>query len=125
MKLHYAGYQPGAAGFGWATCNSSLVRELGKRCQLVSDKSHVTSHTSLPDVVFIPLADHDFNPISNARGKVNLAYTFFEFELGPNAAANAKKYDVVFAGSSWCLDRMRERGITNGELLIQGVDAGV
>ena len=116
MKLHYAGYQPNASGFGWATCNNAMVREIGKHCELVSEGA---------DVVFMPLVNHDLAPATHARGKVNLAYTFFEFELGANAVANAAKYDVVFAGSTWCLERLAERGIRNTALLVQGVDSSV
>jgi glycosyltransferase involved in cell wall biosynthesis len=111
MTLHYAG-QPGQ-GYGWGTCNTHLRAELAKL---------VTINEGTANVVFMPLADHDLNPATPARGEVNLAYTFFEFELGPNAAAKAAKYDVVFAGSTWCLDRLAERGIHNTALLIQGVD---
>jgi glycosyltransferase involved in cell wall biosynthesis len=114
MTLHYAG-QPGQ-GYGWGTCNTHLRAELAKL---------VTLNEGTANVVFMPLADHDLNPATPARGEVNLAYTFFEFELGPNAAANAAKYDVVFAGSTWCLDRLAERGIHNTALLIQGVDSKV
>ena len=112
MKFHYAGI-PGE-GFGWGVCNKNLISELGKRIELCGPEN--------ADVVFMPLADHEFNPISPARGKINLAYTFFEYPLGPNAAANAAKYDIVFAGSTWCIEQMKERGITNTRLLIQGVD---
>lgn len=123
MKLYYAG-TPGE-GFGWGTANTNLIKELGKRIEIWNPTFATLAKIEfqdLPDVCFMPLADHDFNPISNARGKINLAYTFFEYPLGPKAAENAAKYDVVFAGSTWCLERMKERGITNGELLIQGVD---
>lgn len=112
MTLHYAG-QPGQ-GYGWGTCNTHLRAELSKL---------VTLNEGTANVVFMPLADHDLNPATPARGEVNLAYTFFEYELGPNAAANAAKFDTVFAGSTWCLDRLAERGIHNTALLIQGVDA--
>jgi glycosyltransferase involved in cell wall biosynthesis len=112
MTLHYAG-QPGQ-GYGWGTCNTHLRAELAKL---------VTLNEGTANVVFMPLADHDLNPATPARGEVNLGYCFFEFELGPNAAANAAKYDLIFAGSTWCLDRLAERGITNTALLIQGVDA--
>lgn len=118
MNFHYAG-QPGE-GYGWGCCNKNLnaaLHEIGV-CLVTADCPII--HTC-----FMPLADHDFNPVSRARGKVNLAYTFFEFPLGPNAAENAKKYDIVFAGSTWCLERMEERGITNGKLLIQGVDQNI
>ena len=114
MTLHYAG-QPGQ-GYGWGTCNTHLRAELAKL---------VTLNDGTANIVFMPLADHDLNPATPARGEVNLAYTFFEFELGPNAAANAAKYDLIFAGSTWCIDRLAERGITNTALLIQGVNGDV
>ncbi len=113
MRLHYAG-TPGE-GFGWGCCNKNLLRELGKLAEITTDA----------DVVFMPLADHDMNPATKARGKINLAYCFFESPLGPNAVENAARYDIVFVGSTWCLERMRERGITNGEVLIQGVDHSI
>lgn len=121
MKLHYAGYQPEASGFGWATCNRNLHGELSRLCEMVDHGEHVRYR----DTVFMPLVNHDLEPASPAFGKVNLAYTFFEFQLGPNAAENAKQYDTVFCGSSWCLERMQERGITNGKVLIQGVDHSI
>lgn len=111
LTLHYAG-QAGE-GYGWGVANTNLRRQLAQ---------HFTLTEGEADIVFMPLADHEFNSATPARGRLNLAYTFFEFPLGPNAAANAAKYDVVFCGSTWCLNRMRERGITNGRVLIQGVD---
>lgn len=120
VTLYYAG-QPGE-GFGWGVCNRYLIRELSKLCTVHTPYSDAFDGARFTFPVFVPLADHDFNPISGVRGSHNFAYTFFESELGPNAAANAAKYDVVFCGSTWCLERMKERGITNGRVLIQGVD---
>lgn len=133
MKIHYAGHDPTASGFGWATCNENLRSELGRLCKLVESPfpqeticaagalfGRVETHA--PDVVFMPLADHAFRPVSCARGAVNIAYSFFESPLEAVAAENAKKYDTVFVGSTWCLERMQEAGITNGKVLIQGVD---
>jgi glycosyltransferase involved in cell wall biosynthesis len=117
-KLFYAG-MPGD-GTGWGVCSANLIRELNKLCDLSfgdADNATLEDHT-----VFMPLADPDFNPTANVRGWKNLAYCFFEFPLGPKAADNAKRYDVVFCGSTWCLERMRERGITNGKVLVQGVN---
>jgi glycosyltransferase involved in cell wall biosynthesis len=108
--LHYAG-QPGE-GFGWGICNKNLRDAMSRRFKLVDGNA---------DVCFMPLADHDFNPASDARGRVNVAYTFFEYALGPKAAENAGKYDVVFVGSTWCQERLRDIGIES-KVLIQGVD---
>lgn len=116
LSLHYAFHQPSAHGYGWATCNNSLIKELQDHFVLVDD------HYSA-DVCFMPLADHNLSPAASATGKIRLAYTFFESPLGPEAKANALRHDTVFCGSSWCLDRMKEAGIINGKVLIQGVDA--
>lgn len=123
-SIYYAGYQPGASGFGWATCNEYLVRELSKLCEVgtyIPPEHRNGCYLEIP--VFQPLIDHDFNPASAVRSVTsNVAYTFFESELGPNAAENAKLYDIVFCGSTWCLERMKEHGIRNGQVLVQGVD---
>ncbi len=113
MRLHYAG-TPGE-GFGWGVANKNLLHELGKLAEIATEA----------DVVFMPLADHQFNPATSARGEINLGYCFFESELGPNAAENAAKYDIVFVGSTWCKERCAERGIFNTEVLIQGVDHSI
>jgi len=112
LKLHYTG-SPGD-GYGWGVCNANLIRELGQIVELTSPEE--------ADAVFMLLAGDDFDPFTPARAPLNVAYTFFESPLGPRAAENAARYDIVFAGSTWCLDRMRERGITNGRLLMQGID---
>lgn len=117
MRMHYAG-QAGE-GYGWGVCNKNLRLELSRMCDLTG--SDIDSR----DVVFMPLADHDFRAATQARGKVNLAYSFFEYPLGPNAASNAAKYDTVFVGSTWCKERCAERGIHNTQVLIQGVDSDI
>jgi glycosyltransferase involved in cell wall biosynthesis len=59
---------------------------------------------------------------AHARGRQNLAYVFFEAELTPKAIENAKRFDLVLAGSTWCRDRMRDKGIENCDVLLQGID---
>lgn len=138
VNLFYNGV--GGEGFGWAVCNRELIKELSKLCNVHTpatfDDHKFSGDLLLKEhVVFTPLLDHDFNAptlqvtklgqrynAGHVRGRRNFAYCFFESELGPNAATNAAKYDIVFCGSTWCLERMKERGITNGRVLIQGVD---
>lgn len=115
MKLHYAGQSGGP--FGWGTCGLNLTKELAKHAQLTS--------ATEADAILTPIADHGLNPALLVPGKVNMGYCFFESPLGPLAAQNAARYDVIFAGSSWCIDRLAERGITNTKLLIQGVDSEI
>lgn len=116
MKLFYADKSEGQTCYGWGCCNFNLTRALRALCDVS------ISGAADCDVAFIPLLNHDFTPASDVRGKVNFAYTFFESALGPNAAANAAQFDVVFVGSTWCKERCAERGIHNTEVLIQGVD---
>lgn len=113
MKLHYPGSIGGA--FGWGVFGDNITRELAKHCELVGE-------TENPDVVLQVITDHDFNPLSKARGQVNLAMTFFEYPLGPNVAEQCKRYKTVFCGSTWCKERLAEIGVTNTKVLIQGVD---
>ncbi len=115
QKLYYSGQLGGA--YGWGVCGENLTRELSAHYQIAGPED--------ADIVFMPLVDYDFNPNGNERARLNVAYTFFEAELGHKAAANAARYDVLFAGSTWCLERMREAGIANGKLLIQGVDNSI
>ncbi len=116
MKLYYAGYQPEAKGFGWATANSNLTRELGKLCQLTGEDE--------ADVIFQPIVDHALRPFTQARAKVNIGYTFFESPLESTAELNAQFFDLIFCGSSWCKERLAERGI-DSKVLIQGVDTSI
>jgi glycosyltransferase involved in cell wall biosynthesis len=119
--LYYAGTPE--EGFGWGVANKYLVRELSRLLDVVGPWSLPASVRSFEaGPVFMVLADHDFHPLSAVRGTSNFGYTFFEDALGPKAAANAARYETVFCGSTWCLERMRERGIRNGKVLVQGVD---
>jgi glycosyltransferase involved in cell wall biosynthesis len=103
---------------------NQLVRHLSQWMEVVL---HAPSKNPVrfDGPVFMPLRDHDFNPYQPVRGTRNFAYTFFEFALEPNAASNAACFEVVFCGSTWCLERMRDRGILNGKVLVQGVDHSV
>ncbi len=118
---------PPNARSGWGVCMSELLRELRKFKNLevhLLDPSTGNSQT-LDGTVFMPLADHALNPYTPARGMRNLGYTFFEYDLEPPAAANARRLDVLFCGSTWCRDRLRDRGIHNGKVLVQGVDQNI
>lgn len=115
MKIYHAG-TIGAHGYGWATCNNALAAEFERQGVLGGPES---------EVHFIPISDHDLTPSAPLAGAINIGYTFFEYPLGLKAAENAASYDLIFAGSTWCKDRLAERGITNVEVLIQGVDDSI
>ena len=123
--LYYAG-EPGD-GFGWGVCNRHLLGELSKLAEVrrLGSGDPLFQSQELPGDLFTPLQGSDFTPCSMARGRRNLGYAFFENELTAASVENARRFDVVFAGSSWCLERLREKGILQGALLIQGVDGSV
>lgn len=114
--LFYPGQREGA--FGWAVCNRYLSAALAEHFTIVDSSEGA-------DVVFMPIADHDLNPMTGDRGKITVGYTFFESELGPFALENSRRYDLIFCGSTWCKERLAERGIHNVEVLIQGVDRSI
>jgi len=116
---------PRAALSGWGVCMMHLIGELSQRLELVSPESFPSTTAQFDGPVFMPLQDHAFNPYLPVRGTRNFGYTFFEYPLEQPAASNAARYDVIFCGSTWCLERMRERGINNGKVLVQGVDRNV
>lgn len=114
MTIHYTGQQGGP--FGWGTFGAAMAREF--------KRAGVWAEREAADVIFQPLADNNFTP-SAAFGKRNVAMSFFEFALGPDAKANADKFETVFVGSTWCQQRCAEAGILNTRVLIQGVDGDI
>ena len=121
-SLFFAG--PPGENHGWGVCNRHLYEELSRLTAtvLIDPREARWQNSAVAGSLFTPLQDHDFTPLCTARGRPNLAYTFFENELTDKARGQAERFDRVFAGSEWCRQRMRERGIDNGRVLLQGVD---
>ena len=112
-------------GYGWGVCSRYLIRELSRLtdCRVLSDADGSASNGELEGSLFQALTGVDFFPMfPKARARRNYGYTFFENELTRHSLENAKTYDLVLAGSSWCRDRLLERGIANCDVLIQGID---
>ena len=106
-------------------CSRYLIRELSRLtdCRVLSDADGSASNGELEGSLFQALTGVDFFPMfPKARARRNYGYTFFENELTRHSLENAKTYDLVLAGSSWCRDRLLERGIANCDVLIQGID---
>jgi len=111
--------------YGWGVCSRYLIRELSRatRCHVLNSRDGTDRDPDLEGPLFQALTGVEFDPMyEKARGRENFGYTFFENELTRRSQENAKKYDTVLAGSSWCRDRMLEKGIGNCDLLIQGID---
>ncbi len=112
-------------GYGWGVCSRNLIQELSKlRSVRVLDAPDSSADDSALDgVLFQALVNVDFDPMfPKARAQHNFGYTFFENELTGRSIENAKRYDKVLGGSTWCLERMREKGIFNCDVLVQGID---
>jgi len=119
-KILYLGLSQGKH-FGWGVCSKYLRQELAKRINIADVDFKNVEDISKSDL-FHALTDIDFNCITGLRGKRNFGYTFFEGELSDTSVKNAAKYDIVFAGSTFCKERMEIKGIKNTGVLIQGVD---
>lgn len=114
--------------YGWGVCSEYLSLELSKKinCCILNSADGTATNPNLDGKLFQALTSVDFFPMfEKARGKKNFGYTFFENELTQTSLENAKRYDLVLAGSSWCRDRMLEKGIPNSGVLIQGIDPEV
>ena len=111
--------------FGWGVCSQYLIQELSTltRTHVLNDADGSATNNHLPGKLFVGLTDVQFCPLyDRARGRENYGYTFFENELLADSVENAKRFDKVLAGSTWCRDRMLEQGIRNCGILIQGID---
>jgi glycosyltransferase involved in cell wall biosynthesis len=111
--------------YGWGVCSRYLIRELSKLtdCRVLNEADRSAQDENLEGKLFQALTGVDFFPMfEKARGRQNYGYTFFENELTRHSLENAKRYDLILGGSSWCRDRMLEHGITHCGVLIQGID---
>ncbi len=103
-------------------CSKYLRKELPKFCSIHNIDQNYPVEKKVTGILFNALTNVNFNPLFPHRGEVNVGYTFFEDSLTEISIENAKKYDLIFAGSSWCKNKMLESGIYNTDILIQGID---
>ncbi len=112
--------------FGWGVCSKYIKKELLKKIDVIDlyddEKSSIKS---IQGNVLHAIAGLDFNKIFDVKGKKNFGYTFFENELTNTSIENSKQYDLIFAGSSWCYEKMYDKGIKNCDVLLQGIDPEV
>ena len=123
----YLGLNPGEY-IGWGVCSKYLIQEVLRltHATVISqqDATNYQNHL-IEGKVFHTIGDHHLTRVMDIIGAENFGYTFFENVLPENAIENARFFDTVFAGSSWCRDRLADRGITWSDVLIQGVDPSV
>ncbi len=111
--------------FGWGVCSKYLKNEVVKLYKNVYEwdfEREGDKSINVTGKVFHALTGIEFDSLSKLRGSENFGYTFFENEILPVSVENAKKYDIVVGGSTWCKEKMISKGITNVDVLIQGID---
>lgn len=111
--------------YGWGVCSRYLIKELSKErpVAVLNTEDGSSENLSLSGMLFQALTNVDFDPMfPKARAQRNFGYTFFENELSERSRERAKHFDKVLGGSTWCVERMIEHGITNCDVLIQGID---
>src|SRR6185369_10011086 len=118
MKLYYLG-QPGD-GFGWGVANANLIRELGRLCEV---ECTPRTRTRFDTPIFVPIWNNrDLKADYQWSAPKVIGYLFSEWPLEDNAKRNARAYDLIFAGSTWNTQRLRDRGIKHVDVLLQGID---
>lgn len=110
---------------GWKICSHNLKKELTRLVPVhdLGQKKPVEGYRHLKGKVVHALTGAGFSPLyESVRGEQNYGYTFFEKFLNERSVENAKRFELVLAGSTWCRDLMLEMGIKNSDVLIQGID---
>jgi glycosyltransferase involved in cell wall biosynthesis len=125
-KIYLGLYGP--KNTGWGVCGRYFEKELSKIADLhvIRGEKGSIGNAILDGVVFQGLQGADFIPLfTEVRGTMNLGYVFFEKELTAASIRNSACFDLVLAGSTWCLERMRAKGIVNCDVLLQGIDPDI
>lgn len=113
---------------GWGICSRYLIQEVSRLTETeVIDPSKIEEYRKKTSgsEIFHTIGDHNLTRAMDITGKVNYGYTFFENLIPDHAKKNAEFFDLVFAGSTWCREKLMEKGITWSRSLIQGIDPGL
>jgi glycosyltransferase involved in cell wall biosynthesis len=110
---------PTGENFGWGICGTYLKSELSKRCSMMDVQEKITH---VPAPLFMAIEGASLRPWKPTTGDKTVGYVFFEDDLPASSVEQSKIYNIILAGSKWCADRMREKGIQHVDVLIQGVD---
>lgn len=120
-SILYLGFVPGE-NFGWGICSRYLIRELSKKVRTSLVLNQANQQRYFPSKLIQSLVNQHLDGLLKARGEENYGYVFFENELTERSIENSKKYDLIIAGSTWGRDKLKEKGILNSEVLVQGID---
>ncbi|RJQ51105.1 MAG: glycosyltransferase [Desulfobacteraceae bacterium] len=117
----YLGLIPGEY-IGWGICSKYLIRELEKLIPVSVIGPNLAKGSVFGGKVFHTIGDHRLTKVIDVSGTENYGYTFFENLLSDDSMENAKAFDCIFAGSTWCREKLNEKGISWADVLIQGID---
>ncbi|MCE1189395.1 MAG: tetratricopeptide repeat protein [Ignavibacteria bacterium] len=113
---------PSGENFGWGVCSKYLKKHLAERTSIKIYQKELGQEEIKNLAAFKAIADIHMKPAENLLTRASIGYTFFEFELPPEALENAREYDIILGGSTWNKQKLDEAGITNNGVLIQGID---
>ena len=110
--------------YGWGVCSKYLRSELSGKIETIDldSLSGFSKNEILPGYVFTAIKNNNLEGLYNLKGIKTYGYTFFENELTKASLGNAKHFDTIIAGSSWCEQKLKDAGIEQTETLIQGID---
>ena len=110
--------------YGWGQCGKYLHKELSNFIDVISLENYYlrTEKKKITGKVIHGIRDLNFNSDFGIRGSVNISYSFFENELNGNSVKNSRNFDLNLTGSSWCHEKMLNKGIFNSGVLFQGID---
>jgi len=115
-KLYYLGNPED--GFGWGVANTNLIRSLGEFCEVeIAPRTRRTFNAP----IFVPIATQDLKPDVKYDAPLVMGYCFLEWPIPDKARVHARAYDLLFAGSTWNVQRLAEKGI-KAQPLLQGID---
>lgn len=128
--------------YGYAVCGRNLLKELSKKANvgylMYGTNALMTEETAgLIEKHIVPAAKHmdgpvvhvvadDMKPKTKARGTINAAYLFHEYQLSEEQIKNLRdNFDILIAGSSWLERRLRGYGFKDVVYIPQGVDRSI
>ncbi len=116
-KLYYLG-RPGD-GYGWGVANTNLINHLKQLCEVVCVPG---SQKRFDAPVFAPIGYRDLRPEVRWQAPKVIGYCFTEWPLPDGTKQNCRSYDLIFCGSTWNAQRLRDIGVKHVDVLLQGID---
>lgn len=113
--------------WGWGVCGKNIVKALKKRDDIEIVDDYLKADAAFICIDNIAMCPYDPNANwvlweGHDQKIPVISYCFFEEELPDVAKQNSSMYSLILAGSTWCADKLKAKGIHNVDVLIQGVD---